>query len=59
MIEDFLNIKNLLTNSNKSYFIYFSMKQAITKLCPNIFLFYYEEQIDQVQNTKFLSLVID
>lgn len=57
MIKDFLNIKNLLTNSNKSNFIYFSMKQATTKLCPNIFIGN-EEQIDKVQNTKFLGSVI-
>lgn len=33
------------------------MKQAMTKLCPNIFIGN-EEQIDKVQNTKFLGSVI-
>lgn len=57
LIKDFLNSKNLLLNSNKSNFVSFSTKQARSKLCPTIFV--EEEILNQVEETKFLGLIID
>lgn len=57
LIKDFLNSKNLLLNSSKSNFVSFSTKQARAKLSPTIFV--ENEILDQVEETKFLGLVID
>lgn len=57
LIKDFLNSKNLLLNSSKSNFISFSTKQVRTKLRPTIFVD--DDVLGQVQETKFLGLIID
>lgn len=55
--NEFLNSKNLLLNSNKSNFISFSTKQTRSKLEPNLFI--NNQKLNQVENNKFLGLIVD
>jgi hypothetical protein len=55
--QEFLDQKNLLVNKNKTNLISFSTKQSKFKFEPSIFL--KSDRIDQVDQTKFLGLIVD